>query len=157
MQTTCMMILFSLFIALHTQPQTLTAFRQEIRGGNPTIGTAEDGRIFITNNDQVMYYLYLTTAVAPEIREVWIDGKAYAFTLNQIQQPVIIKTGFAFKDAQERWTLAEPGTLPVFRIVIGEMLALKNKRIPQKGVHIVMQDGSILGADLQQLPDALMQ
>lgn len=152
-----MMTLFSLLLFYMAPQQEFTAYRQDIRGGATLIGTSEDGRMFFTNNDRSVYYLYLRADQLPEITELWINGEAFDFTVTEVKTAVVIKTGFRFGNGLQADTLTNPGATPIYQIMVREPLNVPRKRGIQLGVRLVMKDHRMMHTDIHQLPDAFEQ
>lgn len=157
MKTHTMMTLFSLLLFYMAPQQEFTAYRQDIRGGAIRVGTSDDGRMFFTNNDRSVYYLYLRADQLPEIAELWINGEAFDFTVTEVKAAVVIKTGFRFGNGLQADTLTTPDGTPVYQIMVREPLKVPVKRGIQLGVRLVMKDQRMMHADIRQLPDAFEQ
>lgn len=142
------MLIPGLFLCLLCRGQELRVYRQEILGGAVKAIAGPQGTEKLSGSRKTETFIYLTGARLPRIKALWIDGDAYAFTVTEVQSPVLLPKQFSIPAAKD--TLVPATSAKVVRIMPGAKLGpVKDKR--HRGVTLITAGGKISTTDIRML------
>lgn len=143
-----LMFIPGLFLCLLCQGQELQAFRQEVVGGAVKAFAGPDGTEKVSGSRKIVTYIYLIGERLPRIKALWIDGNAYAFTVTEVQSPVVLQRQFSLTASKD--TLVPATSARVARIIPGVKLGTLKKK-GHKGVSVVIPGGRISTTQIRML------
>jgi hypothetical protein len=122
-----LMIIFSLFVSGALRAQVVKAFQQEVIGGTMRMFTDAQGREYKTGGSRdTVYHIYLQAKKLPSLKQLWIDGKRYRFTVSEIATPVTISRAMSIPAKKD--TLIAYSAMKTYRIVPRERMQTKNSK-----------------------------
>lgn len=149
-----MMTIFSLFVLMFSHGQDLNVFRQEVVGGSMKTFVDEHGQEYRSTQRQTITYIYLKGEKLPRIKQLWIDGERYEFSVSEVQSPVVIRKQPSLPPANDTLVTARENG-KIFRIIPGRKLG-DGQKFP-KGVTLVTKWRNYITEDIRILDPAYAQ
>lgn len=143
-----LMIITGLFLCLTGRGQELRAYRQEVVGGAVKAIAKPDGTEQVSGSRRMETFIYLSGSRLPRVKEVWIDGEAYAFTVADVQSPVLLPKQFSLTAAKDTLVPATSGN--VVRIIPGIRIGPAKKK-GHLGVTLITAKGRITAKEIRWL------
>jgi len=150
------MIISSLLVYNSLHAQKLYVYVQEVKTGATKIFTDASGKEYQSKNEDRIHLIYLQTRNIPTVKELWIDGNRFEFTVDSVSSPVVLSTGLKFKNHGTSDTLVRKTNEKVYRIIPGKKITSPHTK-NSKGVTLVLKGRKLKVTRIKELPPVYNQ
>jgi hypothetical protein len=129
------LLLFSLGSTVQAQSSRLYAFSQRVSGGANVGEATMDGNTTVQKKTKEgirqLIYLSLPAGVGEvAVTELWIKGKEYTYTVNEVKGPIMDETGIRMPSQQKKQLVPVGGR--IFQVLPGKEKDPNAKTSPGK-------------------------